>query len=143
MHVVVNISFLPEKKKYIIASLLCIFDPSVYQHHGLLNESICRCLVYINIIWFCSNWLAMRNSCYNPFTNGLLNKSICMCLVYINIIWFCSNWLAMRNSCYIPFIYGLLNESICRCLVLNALLQLFKETKSATMKIFRKIFFSF
>ncbi|QQP57560.1 Neuropeptide receptor A23, partial [Caligus rogercresseyi] len=22
---------------------------------------------YINIIWFCSHWLAMSNSCYNPF----------------------------------------------------------------------------
>ena len=81
---------------------------------------------YINIIWFCSNWLAMSNSCYNPFIYGLLNVSICRCLVYINIIWSCSNWLAMSNSCYNPFIYGLLNVSICRCLVLNALLNLFK-----------------
>ncbi|ELU06581.1 hypothetical protein CAPTEDRAFT_181725 [Capitella teleta] len=29
---------------------------------------------YINIIWFCSNWLAMSNSCYNPFIYGLLNE---------------------------------------------------------------------
>ncbi|XP_052103425.1 neuromedin-K receptor-like [Mytilus californianus] len=28
---------------------------------------------YINIIWFCSNWFAMSNSCYNPFIYGLLN----------------------------------------------------------------------
>ncbi|XP_022290640.2 RYamide receptor-like [Crassostrea virginica] len=27
----------------------------------------------IHIIWFCSNWLAMSNSCYNPFVYGLLN----------------------------------------------------------------------
>ncbi|KAL5019129.1 hypothetical protein ScPMuIL_004851 [Solemya velum] len=29
---------------------------------------------YIHIIWFCSNWLAMSNSCYNPFIYGLLNE---------------------------------------------------------------------
>lgn len=29
----------------------------------------------IHIIWFCSNWLAMSNSCYNPFVYGLLNVS--------------------------------------------------------------------
>ncbi|XP_076088152.1 neuromedin-K receptor-like [Mytilus galloprovincialis] len=29
---------------------------------------------YINIIWFCSDWLAMSNSCYNPFIYGLLNE---------------------------------------------------------------------
>ncbi|KAL4239599.1 7 transmembrane receptor (rhodopsin) [Mactra antiquata] len=28
---------------------------------------------YINVIWFCCNWLAMSNSCYNPFIYGLLN----------------------------------------------------------------------
>lgn len=29
----------------------------------------------IHIIWFCCNWLAMSNSCYNPFVYGLLNVS--------------------------------------------------------------------
>ncbi|XP_060575607.1 neuromedin-K receptor-like, partial [Ruditapes philippinarum] len=29
---------------------------------------------YIKIVWFCSNWLAMSNSCYNPFIYGLLNE---------------------------------------------------------------------
>lgn len=28
----------------------------------------------IHIIWFCCNWLAMSNSCYNPFVYGLLNS---------------------------------------------------------------------
>ena len=28
---------------------------------------------YINIIWLGANWLAMSNSCYNPFIYGLLN----------------------------------------------------------------------
>ena len=31
---------------------------------------------YINIIWFCMHWLAMSNSCYNPFIYLLLNVSI-------------------------------------------------------------------
>ncbi|XP_071439980.1 uncharacterized protein [Hetaerina americana] len=28
---------------------------------------------YINIIWFCSDWLAMSNSCCNPFIYGIYN----------------------------------------------------------------------
>jgi len=43
-----------------------------------LTEFVVRVILfcrykYINIIWFCSNWLAMSNSCYNPFVYGLLN----------------------------------------------------------------------
>lgn len=30
---------------------------------------------YINIIWFCFDWLAMSNSCYNPFIYGIYNVS--------------------------------------------------------------------
>lgn len=30
---------------------------------------------YINIIWFCCDWLAMSNSCYNPFIYGIYNVS--------------------------------------------------------------------
>jgi hypothetical protein len=26
-------------------------------------------------VWMCFNWLAMSNSCYNPFIYGLLNVS--------------------------------------------------------------------
>ncbi|XP_045211373.2 prolactin-releasing peptide receptor-like [Mercenaria mercenaria] len=37
--------------------------------HPQINE-----YKYINIVWFCSNWLAMSNSCYNPFIYGLLNE---------------------------------------------------------------------
>ncbi|KAK2153650.1 hypothetical protein LSH36_290g01004 [Paralvinella palmiformis] len=29
---------------------------------------------FINIIWLCSNLLAMSNSCYNPFIYALLNE---------------------------------------------------------------------
>lgn len=31
---------------------------------------------YINIIWFFCDWLAMSNSCYNPFIYGIYNVSI-------------------------------------------------------------------
>lgn len=37
----------------------------------------------IHIIWFCCNWLAMSNSCYNPFVYGLLNVSIQRVIVYL------------------------------------------------------------
>lgn len=30
---------------------------------------------YINIIWFICDWLAMSNSCYNPFIYGIYNVS--------------------------------------------------------------------
>ena len=36
---------------------------------------------YINIIWFCMHWLAMSNSCYNPFIYLLLNVSIVITLM--------------------------------------------------------------
>ncbi|KAL0266544.1 UNVERIFIED_CONTAM: hypothetical protein PYX00_009054 [Menopon gallinae] len=29
---------------------------------------------YINIIWFCFDWLAMSNSCYNPFIYNYFNE---------------------------------------------------------------------
>lgn len=30
---------------------------------------------HINIIWLCCDWLAMSNSCYNPFIYGIYNVS--------------------------------------------------------------------
>lgn len=30
---------------------------------------------YINIIWFCCDWLAMSNSVCNPFVYGIYNVS--------------------------------------------------------------------
>ena len=57
------------------------------------KSAVCDCLIvgtsficrykYINIIWFCSNWLAMSNSCYNPFVYGLLN--VCCCVYFTAI----------------------------------------------------------
>lgn len=37
--------------------------------------SLCR-YPYINIIWFCFDWFAMSNSCYNPFIYSIYNVSI-------------------------------------------------------------------
>lgn len=31
---------------------------------------------FISIVWFCCDWLAMSNSCYNPFIYGIYNVSI-------------------------------------------------------------------
>nr|XP_037270453.1 uncharacterized protein LOC119162074 [Rhipicephalus microplus] len=40
-----------------------------YQTYNILQElyPIINQYRYINVIWFCSHWLAMSNSCYNPF----------------------------------------------------------------------------
>ena len=43
---------------------------------------------YINVIWLCSNWFAMSNSCYNPFIYGFLNVSSkirCPCSIQQNM----------------------------------------------------------
>lgn len=45
---------------------------------------------YINIIFFCSDWLAMSNSCYNPFIYGIYNvgalKDIsCLIVFHTNV----------------------------------------------------------
>ncbi|XP_074647741.1 neuromedin-K receptor-like isoform X2 [Tubulanus polymorphus] len=46
------------------------------QMYNLLSEFYTGIneFTYINVIWFCSNWLAMSNSSYNPFIYGLLNE---------------------------------------------------------------------
>lgn len=31
---------------------------------------------FISIVWFCCDWLAMSNSCYNPFIYGIYNVSM-------------------------------------------------------------------
>ncbi|CAG9560491.1 unnamed protein product [Danaus chrysippus] len=42
--------------------LLQSFDPSVNEYR------------YINVIFFCFDWLAMSNSCYNPFIYAIYNE---------------------------------------------------------------------
>lgn len=38
---------------------------------------------FIGIVWFSCDWLAMSNSCYNPFIYGIYNVSYKLC--YINM----------------------------------------------------------
>nr|KAG5703078.1 hypothetical protein BaRGS_016239 [Batillaria attramentaria] len=52
--------------------VLCWLPLQTYNLLSAVNENV-NLYKYINIIWFCSNWLAMSNSCYNPFIYGILN----------------------------------------------------------------------
>jgi len=76
---------------------------------------VCFRYKFIKVIWFCSNWLAMSNSCYNPFIYSLLNVrttpmiylyqyAVCLvlgeyALFFIYVIWttgfrrFTATWL--------------------------------------------------
>ncbi|XP_064620038.1 neuropeptide Y receptor type 2-like isoform X1 [Lineus longissimus] len=52
---------------------LCWLPLQAYHLLAEIDERVNQ-YKYINIIWFCSNWLAMSNSCYNPFIYGLLSE---------------------------------------------------------------------
>uniref|UniRef100_K1P9N1 Tachykinin-like peptide receptor 99D n=1 Tax=Magallana gigas TaxID=29159 RepID=K1P9N1_MAGGI len=54
--------------------VICWLPLHVYQVLSQIHPAI-NSYENIHIIWFCSNWLAMSNSCYNPFVYGLLNVS--------------------------------------------------------------------
>ncbi|XP_049794579.1 neuromedin-K receptor-like [Schistocerca nitens] len=43
---------------------------------------------YINIIWFCCDWLAMSNSCYNPFVYGIYNQvaMLMVCILHVHVL---------------------------------------------------------
>ncbi|CAD7006400.1 unnamed protein product [Ceratitis capitata] len=43
-------------------NILYVTFPEINEYH------------FINIIWFCCDWLAMSNSCYNPFIYGIYNE---------------------------------------------------------------------
>ncbi|KAM7305813.1 putative neuropeptide FF receptor [Ixodes scapularis] len=47
-----------------------------YQTYNLLAEiyPTINTYRYINVIWFCSHWLAMSNSCYNPFIYAIYSE---------------------------------------------------------------------
>lgn len=59
---------------------LCWFPLQLYNILQVTWESVNE-YRYINIIWFCSDWLAMSNSCYNPFIYGIYNVSH---LIFVN-----------------------------------------------------------
>ncbi|XP_045211888.1 substance-P receptor-like [Mercenaria mercenaria] len=63
-------------KMLIIVVLLFAFCWMPFQLYGIISEfqPDINGYKYINVIWFCFNWLAMSNSCYNPFIYGLLNE---------------------------------------------------------------------
>nr|XP_014102975.2 RYamide receptor-like [Bactrocera oleae] len=43
-------------------NILYVTFPEINEYH------------FISIIWFCCDWLAMSNSCYNPFIYGIYNE---------------------------------------------------------------------
>ncbi|XP_022243216.1 RYamide receptor-like [Limulus polyphemus] len=47
-----------------------------FQSYNLLQEIFPQInnYKYINVIWFCCHWLAMSNSCYNPFIYAIYNE---------------------------------------------------------------------
>ncbi|ODM92526.1 Tachykinin-like peptide receptor 99D, partial [Orchesella cincta] len=51
---------------------LCWLPLQTYYFAQTLIPSI-NAYQYINIIWFCFHWLAMSNSCYNPFIYAIYN----------------------------------------------------------------------
>ncbi|OQV15489.1 putative Tachykinin-like peptides receptor 99D [Hypsibius exemplaris] len=52
---------------------LCWFPLQAYNFLTAVNPHI-NLYPYINIVWFCCNFLAMSNSCQNPFILGLCNE---------------------------------------------------------------------
>ncbi|KAH8033980.1 hypothetical protein HPB51_018491 [Rhipicephalus microplus] len=47
-----------------------------YQTYNILTEIYpeINSYRYINVIWFCCHWLAMSNSCYNPFIYAIYSE---------------------------------------------------------------------
>ena len=77
-----DFNLLKNKKKVIkmlviVVVLFCVaWFP--LQMYNILNVTWPEVNEYrhINIIWLCFDWLAMSNSCYNPFIYGIYNVSI-------------------------------------------------------------------
>lgn len=71
---------------------------------------------YINIIWFCFDWFAMSNSCYNPFIYSIYNVSIQKTTIKVKItrqnlrtkrksyLLVRYNWLLGLDSCHFPLV---------------------------------------
>ncbi|XP_064458396.1 RYamide receptor-like [Ornithodoros turicata] len=75
-----DMRILKNKKKVIkmlfVIVALFAFCWLPYQLYNLLREVFPQIdrYRYINIIWFCMHWLAMSNSCYNPFIYAIYNE---------------------------------------------------------------------
>lgn len=54
---------------------ICWFPLQLYNILHVTWEAVDN-YKYINILWFCCDWLAMSNSCYNPFIYGIYNVSM-------------------------------------------------------------------
>lgn len=57
-------------------NILYVTFPEINEYH------------FISIIWFCCDWLAMSNSCYNPFIYGIYNVSQLIEII-LNCIYLC------------------------------------------------------
>lgn len=74
---------------------LCWFPLQLYNILHVTWEGV-NDYKYINIVWFCCDWLAMSNSCYNPFIYGIYNV--------IRILLFENEWLYPLEWYIVDFI---------------------------------------
>jgi leucokinin receptor len=76
-----DITLLKNKKKVIKMLVIVVVSFCVawfpLQTYNIVNVTLPEVNEYrhIHIIWFCCDWLAMSNSCYNPFIYGIYNVS--------------------------------------------------------------------
>ncbi|XP_055932796.1 neuromedin-K receptor-like [Argiope bruennichi] len=63
-------------KMLILVVLLFALCWLPFQLYNILQEILPEInkYKYINVIWFCCHWLAMSNSCYNPFIYAIYNE---------------------------------------------------------------------
>ncbi|KAH8407836.1 hypothetical protein KR215_005789 [Drosophila sulfurigaster] len=75
-----DITLLKNKKKVIKMLIIVVVIFGLcwlpLQLYNILHVTIPEINDYhfISIVWFCSDWLAMSNSCYNPFIYGIYNE---------------------------------------------------------------------
>jgi leucokinin receptor len=50
-----------------------------------ISQGFCFCdsFKHIVVLWLCANWLAMSNSCHNPFIYGLCSVSFFFVYLFI------------------------------------------------------------
>ncbi|KAH7982546.1 hypothetical protein HPB52_005586 [Rhipicephalus sanguineus] len=59
-----------------------------YQTYNILTEIYpeINTYRYINVIWFCCHWLAMSNSCYNPFIYAIYSGSLAFADAFVLLL---------------------------------------------------------